>query len=138
MNATSFLQSTRSLIPVGRRTPSTFSVADATAQALGWFSVALAALEAAAPAQMATRLGLRKEPLLYRYGGREIAAALAGFLGPAMWGRVFGELRDVATLRLGRRAERHTARNISIAVGAVAGIALLDFGIALLRARRMH
>jgi hypothetical protein len=112
-------------------------VADATAQALGWFSVALAALEATAPAQMATRLGLRKEPLLYRYG-REIAAALAGFLGPAMWGRVFGELRDVATLRLGRRAERHTARNISIAVGAIAGIALLDFGVALLRARRMR
>lgn len=138
MNATSFLQSTRALIPVWRRTSSTFSVADATAQALGWFSVALAALEAAAPAQLTTRLGLHKEPLLRRYGGREIAAALAGFLGPAMWTRVFGDLRDVVNLRLGRRAERHTARNISIAVGAVAGIALLDLGIAVLRARRTH
>ena len=136
MNTTSLLQSTRDLIPVPRRTPPSLSVAHATAQALGWFSVALAALEAAAPAQLTRRLGLRKEPLLHRYGGREIAAAVAGFLGPAMWARIFGDLREVATRRLGRRAERHTARNVSIAVGAVAGFALINLCVAALLSRR--
>ena len=113
MNAPSLLHSTRDIFPMPHRNPMQ---------------------------QLAARLGLRgKESLLSRYGGREIAAilaALAGFLGPAMWARVGGDLRDVATLRLGRRSSRHTARNISIAVGAVAAIALIDLGVAALLSRR--
>ena len=140
MNATSFLQSTRALIPDLRAAPPSFSVARTTAQALAWFSIVLGALEVATPRQLSQRLGLSgKEPLLRGYGGREIAAgvaALAGFLGPAMWARVFGDLLDLATLRLGRRSDRHTARNISIAVGAVIGIALIDLCVAAMLSRR--
>jgi hypothetical protein len=56
-----------------------------------------------------------------------------------MWARLFGDLRDVAALRLGRRAERHTARNISIAVGAVAGVVLINLCVvALLSNRARH
>lgn len=140
MNTTSLFRSTRALIPDRRRAAPSSSVAHATAQALAWFSLALGALEVAAPRQLAQRLGLRgKEPLLRGYGGREIAAgiaALAGFLGPAMWARVFGDLLDLATLRLGRRTNRHTARNISVAVGVVVGIALIDVCVAALLSRR--
>ena len=104
MNPTSMLQSTRPLIPVPHRT-----------QAL------------------AARLGLHgRKRTLHGFGGRDIAAgaaALAGFVGPALWARAAGDLRDVAMRRIGRRAERHTARNISIAVGAVAGIALINLGV---------
>ena len=140
MNATSLLHPTRAIIPVARRTRPMFSVAHVTAQALAWFSLVLGALEVAAPSQFARRLGLRhKEPLLRRYGGREIAAALAGFLGPAMWARLFGDLLDIAALRFSRRAERHTARNISIAVGAVAGVVLINLCVvALLSNRTRH
>lgn len=110
MHATSLLHSTRPLIPVPR-----------------------------APARLARRLGFHRQPLLHRYGGRDAAAgiaALAAFLAPAMWARALGPRPDPLMLRrLGRR-RRHTARNISIAVGAVAGIALIDLGIAALLARR--
>ena len=143
MNATSFLQSTRALIPDMRRAaPSSKSISHVTAQALALFSLLLGAIEVAAPSRVAERLGLHgKERLLRGYGGRDIAAgaaALAGFLGPAMWARVFGELLDLATSRLGRRTDRHTARNISIAVGAIAGIALIDLCIAALLSRRAN
>jgi hypothetical protein len=114
MNPTSLLHSTRAIIiPLPHRSPTR---------------------------QLAARLGLRgKEPLLRRYGGRGIAAGIAavvGFLGPAMWARLFGDLRDVAALRLGRRAERHTARNISIAVGAVAGVVLINLCVVALLSNR--
>lgn len=141
MNTTSLLHSTRILIPVGRRTPPAFSVAHVVAQTLALFSVLIGALEVVAPVRLARQLGLRgKEPLPRTYG-REITAgvaALAGFLGPAMWARIFSELRDVATLPPGRRTNRHTARNISIAVGVVAGIALIDLCVAALLSRRAN
>ena len=117
MKANSLLHSTRAIIiPLPHRTPTQ---------------------------QLAARLGLRgKEPFLRRYGGRGITAgiaALVGFFGPAMWARRFGDLRDVATLRFVRRTERHTARNISIAVGAVAGVVLINLCVvALLSNRTRH
>jgi hypothetical protein len=140
MNATSLLQSTRTLIPDFRRAPQSFSVARTTAQALAWFSIALGALEVMMPRPFSRRLVLGgKEPLLRGYGGREIAAgvaALAGLLGLALWARIFGDLRDLATVRFSGRTDRHTARNISIAVGAVVGIALIDLCVAAMLSRR--
>jgi hypothetical protein len=140
MNATSILQSTRSLIPPFARPVPPSRMAHLVAQALALVSVVLGALEVAAPARLAGRLGLRgKEPLPRRYGGRELAAgiaALVGFIGPALWARIFGDLRDLASVRFGGRRERHIARNISIAVGAVVGIALIDLCIAAMLARR--
>jgi hypothetical protein len=134
MNATSILQSTRDLIPLARRAPRAPRLPHATAQGLAVFSVILGAIELIAPQRLAAMLGLGgKENWLRAYGGREIAAgaaALAGFVGPAMWARVFGDLVDLATLALGRRTSRTTARNITIALGAVAGIALLDICVA--------
>jgi hypothetical protein len=141
MKAASIFESTRALIPdVRRAVPSPRSVSHVTARALALLSVLIGALEVAVPSPVAERMGLRgREPLLRRYGGREIAAgvaALAGFLGPAMWARIFGELLDLASARFGRRTDRHLARNISVAVGAVAGIALIDLCVAALLARR--
>ena len=139
MNATSLLQSTRTLIPDFRRAPHSFSVARTTAQALAWFSIALGALEVVMPRPLRRLVLGGKEPLLRGYGGREIAAgvaALAGLLGPALWARIFGDLRDLATVRFSGRTDRHTARNISIAVGAVVGIALIDLCVAAMLSRR--
>ncbi len=146
MNATSILQSTlqstRSLVPFARPAPPS-RMPHFAARALGLVSIALGVVEMASPARLAAQLGLDgKERLLRSYGGREIAAgiaALGGFLAPAMWARVFGDLVDLATLAVGRRSNRNTARNITIALGAVAGIALLDICVASLlssRARR--
>jgi hypothetical protein len=134
MNATSILHSTRDLIPLRHRTPPALRITRVTAQGLALFSVALGAIELAMPKRLASMLGLAgKEHWLRAYGGREIAAgaaAFAGFVGPAMWARVFGDLVDLATLALGRRTSRETARNITLALGAVAGIALLDVCVA--------
>lgn len=78
MTATSIFETTRSLIPVPRRAARSPSVSHIAAQALGWFSIVLGALAVAAPKQLTRRLGLRgKEPVLRRYGGREIASGVA-------------------------------------------------------------
>lgn len=112
------------------------TTADKLARGLGWFSLALGAAEIVAPGRIAKALGLEgKETLLRAYGGREIAAGIGALsveseLG--VWSRVPGDLLDLGTLAFGISGndDEQQRRNAKIAIGAVAGIMLLDILVA--------
>src|SRR5690349_5770604 len=73
---------------------------------LGWFSIGLGLSEVFAPRKVAKLIGVRDRPatrkLLRSYGLREIAAGV-GILSQSrpttwLWGRVAGDLVDLASL----------------------------------------
>jgi hypothetical protein len=43
-----------------------------------------------------------------------------------MWGRVAGDALDLATLATGARRENRHGRNLALAIGSVAAVALID------------
>lgn len=123
MNATSTL--------VTSRPDRSLTTTDRVARGLGWFSLALGVAEIVAPGKLARALGLEgRERLLQAYGGREIGAgiwALSDTPAPAIWGRVAGDLVDLATLAAGiREGDEEQRRNAWIALAAVAGITVVD------------
>ena len=107
------------------------STSDRVARGLGWFSIGLGLAEIVAPGRLARAFGLEgRERLLQAYGGREIGAgiwALSDTPTPAIWGRVAGDVVDLATLAAGLRgADEAQRRNAWIALAAVAGITAVD------------
>jgi hypothetical protein len=123
MNATSTL--------VTSRPDRSLTKTDRVARGLGWFSLALGAVEVFAPGRLARVIGLDgRERLLQAYGGREIGAgiwALSDTPAPAIWSRVAGDLVDLATLANGvREGDSDQRRNAWIALGVVAGITAVD------------
>lgn len=100
------------------------------AQALGWFSLGLGAVELLAPGALARFLGVSgRRGLLRVHGLRELASG-AGLLSrrrqaPWLWARVAGDALDLATLAraLDRSLRR---RNVALATAAVAGVTALD------------
>lgn len=104
---------------------------DPIAEALGWFSIGLGLVEIAAPGLIARKLGLGDRSMLVRsYGAREIATGAAILASknptPWIWGRVVGDLLDIATL-----APATSSRNVRqgaalMALGAVLGVTALD------------
>lgn len=121
---------------VTSRPDRSLTVTDRVARGLGWFSIALGIAELVAPGRIARTLGLEgRERLLQAYGGREIGAgiwALSDTPAPAIWGRVAGDVVDLATLAAGLRgADEEQRRNAWIALAAVAGITAVDLLTAL-------
>ncbi len=116
---------------VTSRPDRSLTTTDRVARGLGWFSIVLGVAELVAPGRLAKSLGLEgQERLLQAYGGREIGAgiwALSDTPAPAIWGRVAGDLVDLATLAAGLRgADDEQRRNAWIALAAVAGITAVD------------
>lgn len=106
-------------------------IASGAANALGWFSIALGAVEMAMPGAVARAFGLGRHPNLVRvYGLREIAAGVGILSGHKrsqwLWGRVAGDLLDLATLFSGMGAGRKERANVKAALVVVAGITLID------------
>jgi hypothetical protein len=101
------------------------------AKALGWFSVGLGLYQLLAPRHLARTLGMEDQTaLIQAYGVREIATG-AGILAKRrpvefVWGRVAGDALDLATLAPGLSGDNPKRGNVAIAMGAVAGVALLD------------
>jgi hypothetical protein len=62
-----------------------------------------------------------------------VGILLGSRLAPLLWARVAGDAVDLATLGAALRGDEANRRNLAIAIGAVAGVTLLD----LLDARRM-
>ncbi len=101
------------------------------ARLLGWFSLALGAVEVAVPAYLSRRLGLSGGPVLVRaFGVREVAAGLAVLaksghaFGPSS--RVAGDVLDIAVLaRALRRANRRRGA-AGVALALVLGVTALD------------
>jgi hypothetical protein len=101
------------------------------ARGLGWFSIGLGLVELLSPDTLTKSLGMEgKESLLRAYGARELAAGI-GILSsrqpaPWVWGRVAGDIQDLATLATGMRQDNPRKTNVALALAAVAGITALD------------
>lgn len=103
----------------------------ALARGLGWFSIALGVTELIAPRALARWLGMpASEPLLQKYGVREIGTGI-GILASHdptawVWGRVGGDVVDIATLAGGLNHENPKKGNVGLALAAVLGVTWLD------------
>ncbi len=99
------------------------------ARALGWFSIGLGATELLAPRMLTRMLGLRgHENLVRSYGLREIGTGV-GILRSKdptswIWGRVGGDMLDIATVALGLRGPRRA--NATLALVSLAGVTAVD------------
>ncbi|MCB5175563.1 MULTISPECIES: cyclase dehydrase [Microvirga] len=105
--------------------------ADALARGLGWFSIALGAVELFGGRSVARWLGMeRHERLIRAYGVREIVTGV-GILAskdptPWIWGRIGGDALDLATLGKELNESDADRDRVGIAMGAVAGVTVLD------------
>lgn len=104
------------------------------AQALGWLSVGLGLAEVAAPGMVAGWIGLRESDktrsLLRFYGVLEMAAGV-GILAQRrpsgwLWGRVGGDLLDLATLGAAMTDDVADRTRLGAATAAVVGVTALD------------
>lgn len=104
------------------------------ANGLGWFSIALGLAEVAAPARVAELIGIRDEDgarsLMRFYGMREIAAGVGILTQPQpagwLWGRVAGDMLDLASLASAMRSEDNDKPRMAMATAAVLGVTALD------------
>jgi hypothetical protein len=99
---------------------------------LGYFSIALGALEIAAPGRLARWLGVEGKTArntIFAFGLREIVAGVNLLRGPAVstnvWNRVAGDAMDAGALALAARSGGN-GRNLALAGGFVAGAAIAD------------
>lgn len=123
---------------VSKRPDRSLTTADRVARNLGWFSIGLGLAELLAPSRVAKAAGIEgRERLLQGHGLREIQAgiwALSDTPAPAIWGRVAGDLADLATLFAGPKegaGDSESSRNRAIAIGAVLAITAIDVATAL-------
>ena len=106
-------------------------VATRLATGLGWFSIALGAVELLAARAITKSLGMRGDENLVRlYGVRELATGV-GILtsedpAPWIWGRVGGDALDLGTLGVHFSEDNPKRDNIGIALANVAMITALD------------
>ena len=99
---------------------------------LGYLSLALGALEVAAPGRLARWLGVDNSAArntLFAFGLREIFAGVNLLRGPAVstnvWNRVAGDVIDAGALALAAKRSGN-GRNLAIAGGVVAGAFIAD------------
>lgn len=105
------------------------------ALALGWFSIGLGLAELLKPREVARATGLdQQDKLLQAYGAREVATGVAILSSrnpkPWIWGRVLGDVVDMATLSLGLFKGPQERRRAVGALVAVAGVTALDVACA--------
>lgn len=100
---------------------------------LGYFSIALALAEVAAPGRIARALGIEGKTarnVVLAFGLRELMAGGVLLRGPAVassaWKRVAGDAMDLAALGIATRSSTRKGA-IAAAMGFVAGAALLDW-----------
>ncbi|WP_142847736.1 cyclase dehydrase [Telmatospirillum sp. J64-1] len=106
-----------------------------TARGLGWFSLAMGLAQIAAPRQIGRTLGMEKDSEMIRACGfREVATGV-GILTQQdprqwMWGRVGGDMLDIAALGMGLKKDNPKRHNVAWALGAVALVTALDLSSA--------
>ena len=114
------------------------------ARGLGWFSIALGAVELLRPRAVKHAAGAPVPDAQVRaYGLREIASGLAilGSRDPTkwVWTRLAGDLLDIASLRRGADPESARQPRAGLALAAVLAITALDLYAAMRRRpRRRH
>jgi len=114
--------------------PGNGGYAEQLANGLGWFSIGLGVVEVLAPRKIAQLIGVSdqadRRTLVRFYGVREIAAGV-GILSRqspvgGMWGRVAGDLVDLATLGAIMGSKNANRTRTGVAAAAVLGVAALD------------
>lgn len=110
------------------------------APALGWFGIALGALELASPKTVARAIGTNNNSAVVRaFGAREIGAGVAVLSrrkpAPGLWMRVSGDVLDIASLALAMRDERNNRSRLRLAIAAVAAVTTADLYAALASGR---
>jgi hypothetical protein len=114
--------------------PSSFSASDRMARNLGWFSLALGALEIFAPERITRALGMEgQERLVRAYGFREIGAGVLSLSiekKAGLWSRVAGDALDIATLMAALRSDNRQSGNVLLALLLVGAITALDVAAA--------
>lgn len=115
--------------------PSRLPDARTLARGLGWFSIALGAAELLAPGSIRRGTGVPgPQGLVPSYGAREVATGVALLAArdpvPLVWGRVAGDLLDIATLlpALGRDNPRRAGA--ASALGVVLLATAADLAVA--------
>ena len=100
---------------------------------LGYFSLALGALEVAAPGRLAGWLGVDNKAAkntIFAFGLREIAAGTMLLRGPAVstnvWNRVIGDVMDAGSLALAMGSSNRKGR-VGGALAFVGGAMAADF-----------
>lgn len=104
---------------------------DKFATGLGWFSIGLGLTELFAGRAVARFLGMDgHETLIRAYGVRELATGIAILTSPDpepfVWGRVGGDVLDLATLATGLEGDNPQKGNVGVAIGFVVGATVLD------------
>jgi hypothetical protein len=121
----------RSAIPATALPGRSQSAHDRTARNLGYFSIALGAAELIAPRAVCRAAGLNgMETLVRAYGAREIATGVAILTShdpaPWIWGRVAGDMADIATVATGIRQDGEKKSNAVLTLSALAAVTALD------------
>ena len=101
------------------------------AHGLGWFSIGLGLAEVVAGRALARSLGMEGLTGMVRaFGVREIVVGVGVLSRPRpaawMWGRVAGDVLDLAALGLACTPDNPERENVGVAIGAVAGITAVD------------
>lgn len=119
------------LLPQTARRGRSQSGNDLLAKNLGYFSIALGLAELLAPRAVCRVAGINGlESLVQAYGVREIATGVAILTShnpePWIWGRVAGDVADLATVATGLGPENGRRENSMLALTALAAVTLVD------------
>ena len=111
-----------------------------TARLLGLFSLGLGVFELAMGRTASRELGVEKPELVEAFGAREIATGLMALGYPdrawPIWGRVAGDVADLALLASALGSGNRQRHNAAWAAIGVLAVTLADIGVALSLSRR--
>ncbi len=110
------------------------------ARILGLLSLGLGATEIAMPRCASSSLGIGKPHLVEAFGGREILAGALALAYPdrawPIWGRVAGDVADLALLASALGSSNRRRHNAAWAALGVLGITLVDVAVAVALSKR--
>lgn len=110
------------------------------ARSLGLLSLAIGAAELAVGRRGSRELGIDKPGLVEGFGGREVVTGLLALGYPdrawPIWGRVGGDVLDLAVLAAALGSGNRRRHNAAWAALGVVGVTLVDVAVALALTRR--
>jgi hypothetical protein len=121
----------RSLVPKTAIRGRSQSPQDQLAKGLGYFSVVLGLAELLAPRAVCKVAGIQGLEVVVRaYGAREVATGVAILAShspePWIWGRVAGDMADMATIATGVQEDNPRRENSVLALAMIAALTIVD------------
>lgn len=111
--------------------PLTASDAQRLSRSLGWFSIAVGALQLLAPRRIGWGLGTPRETgVIQAFGAREIATGI-GLLAasdpkPWIWARLAGDAIDIAALAANTNHRNPRRETVGIVLASVVAVTVVD------------